>query len=174
MTPKSFLTGSAIALTFAGYVFLTPALATQHPSTPEERAQTDALNAQQLDRARSASSMAGPASSQAAAGPSTVDSADANPMRPASLTPLSSIASVPPTLANASVEARDGLAVGIVEKVVLASDGKAQSVDIALTGRSNKVVELAADELNYDPSRNVLVAQLNADQINAMPPASHG
>jgi hypothetical protein len=172
MAPKSFLTGSAAILTFAGYMLSTPALATSHPSTPEEQAQTDALNAQQLDRARSAATV--PASSQTATAPSAIGGADTTAAPSPSVTPLSSITSVPPTLANASVVARDGSAVGIVKKVMLASDGKPQSVAVALTGSSNKVIELAADELNYDQSRNVLIAELNTDQINAMPPTSNG
>lgn len=87
---------------------------------------------------------------------------------------LAQIANPPQTLANASVETSNGQAIGAVQKVVTGGDGKAQSVDIALLGPQSKIVSIDANQLSFDQSRNVVVAQLSADQIQALPPAPQG
>jgi PRC-barrel domain len=78
------------------------------------------------------------------------------------------------TLANASVETNDGQAVGAVQKVVTDGSGKPQTVDIALLGSQSKTVAIDATQLSYDQQRNVVVAQLTADQIHALPSAPQG
>jgi hypothetical protein len=87
---------------------------------------------------------------------------------------LAQVANPPQTLANASVETMNGQAVGAVQKVVTDDSGKAQTLDIALLGPQSKIVAINAAQLSYDQSRNVVVAQLSADQIQAMPPAPQG
>jgi hypothetical protein len=93
---------------------------------------------------------------------------------PSGTVSLTALANSPQTLANASVETSTGQAVGAVQKVVTGSDGKAQSVDVALLGAQSKIVSLDAAQLAYDQSRNVVVAQLSADQIQALPAAPQG
>lgn len=84
---------------------------------------------------------------------------------------LSAISNPPQTLANASVETQSGQAVGAVQKVVTDGNGKAQTVNVALLGAQSKIVALDASKLSFDQSRNVVVAQLSVDQIQAMPAA---
>ncbi|HWA90954.1 MAG TPA: hypothetical protein VG889_13015 [Rhizomicrobium sp.] len=87
---------------------------------------------------------------------------------------LAQISNPPQTLANASVETSNGQAVGAVQKVVTDGGGKATSVDVALLGPQSKIVAIDANQLAFDQSRNVVVAQLSADQIQALPPAPQG
>ena len=89
-------------------------------------------------------------------------------------TPVDSLANPPQALANASVETSNGQAIGAVQRVITDASGKAKSVVVSLLGRVNKLVEIAANELSFDESRNVVVAQLSADGINALPPAPRG
>jgi hypothetical protein len=92
----------------------------------------------------------------------------------ASATPVESIANPPQTLANASVESSSGQAVGAVQKVITDASGKAKTVIVALLGKVNKMVAIAANQLNFDQSRNVVVAQMSSDQINSLPAAPQG
>ena len=93
---------------------------------------------------------------------------------PSGTVSLTALTNPPQTLANASVETSTGQAVGAVQKVVTGSDGKAQAVDVALLGARSKIVSIDAAQLAYDQSRNVVVAQLSADQIQALPAAPQG
>ena len=149
---------SCIAVTtLVSGVFTTSALAyTRHPSTPEEQAQTDALNARALANAQG--------STQGTTAPSTPM---ADPAKQASTTQaLSGVE--PSALSTASVQSGNGEIVGKVQKVEVGSDGKTVAVDVALVGNA-KIVALAADELSFDSSRNVLLAELTSDQIKALP-----
>lgn len=87
---------------------------------------------------------------------------------------LAQIANPPQTLMNASVETVNGQAVGAVQKVVTDGSGKAQAVTVALLGAQSKIVSLEANQVKYDQSRNVVVAQLSADQIQALPATPQG
>lgn len=191
------LGGAAIV----GLALATPAIAyTHHPSTPAERKQTDDLNAQALVKAQgettavagASSTTAMPSSAQAASAPAAAEGAP--PVEGASTTQspndkqasntaegaaastvaLAQIANPPQTLVNASVETNNGQAVGAVQKVMTGTDGKAQAVDVALLGAQSKIVSIDANQLSYDQSRNVVVAQLSADQIQALPAAPQG
>jgi hypothetical protein len=157
MRTKSFILGGVAV---AGLFSVTPALAyTRHPGTPAEHQQTEDLNQQQLNQAQAGST------TQVAA----TTTAPAQTM--ASSTPVNALANPPQALANASVETSSGQAVGAVQKVILDAGGKAKTVIVALLGKVNKVVAIAANELTFDESRNVVVAQLSADQIDSLPAA---
>lgn len=178
-----FLGGAAIV----GLAALsTQAMAyTHHPSTPEEQRQTDDLNAQQLNKAQSesATQTAQTAQTDQTAQTSTVASGGSStmasnaPTQPGGMASaaasgvvsLDAVANPPQTLANASVETSTGQAIGAVQKVVTGSDGKTQALDVALLGPQSKIVSIDATQLSYDQSRNVVVAQLSADQIQALP-----
>jgi len=186
---KSFALGGAaiVGLAFAG-----PAAAyTHHPSTPAERAQTDDLNAQALTQSQGqpaqqtaststeTTTAAAPAQTMSSNTQSATQSNSAGQMTNAAGTPsgtvsLTALTNSPQTLANASVETSTGQAVGAVQKVVTGSDGKAQTIDVALLGAQSKIVSIDATQLAYDQSRNVVVAQLSADQIQALPAAPQG
>jgi len=185
---KSFALGGAAIVGLA--LAVVPADAyTHHPSTPAEQAQTNDLNAQSLSQAQGQStqqSQAQPSQQTASADTTTASpptgdtqSGAAGQMTNASGTPsgtvsLTALANPPQTLANASVETSNGQAVGAVQKVVTGTDGKAQAVDVALLGAQSKTVSIDATQLAYDQSRNVVVAQLSADQIQALPAAPQG
>jgi hypothetical protein len=179
MKLKSLALGGAaiVGLALAG----APAGAyTHHPATPAENAQTDQLNAQALQQAQSRDSAA--ASSATASNTNTGATMGSNSAAqmtsatnmPAGTVALSAIANPPQTLANASVETAQGQAVGAVQKVVTGSDGKTQALDVSLLGSSSKIVSIDAAQLSYDQTRNVVVAQLSADQIQALPAAPQG
>ena len=174
---KSFALGGAaiVGLAIAG----APADAyTHHPSTPAERAQTDDLNGQALTQAQGqpAQQTAGPTSETMPANPQAAMQSNAAETSgtPSGTVSLTALTNSSQTLANASVETSTGQAVGAVQKVVTGSDGKAQTIDVALLGAQSKIVSLDATQLAYDQSRNVVVAQLSADQIQALPAAPQG
>jgi hypothetical protein len=176
---KSLALGGAaiVGLALAG---LPAAAYTHHPATPAENAQTDQLNAQALQQAQSGDSAA--ASSTTASNTNSGATMEANSgaqmtsasNMPAGTVALSAIANPPQTLANASVETAQGQAVGAVQKVVTGSDGKTQALDVSLLGSSSKIVSIDAAQLSYDQTRNVVVAQLSAEQIQALPAAPQG
>ncbi len=93
---------------------------------------------------------------------------------PSGTVSLTALTNPPQTLAKCQRRDLDGQAVGAVQKVVTGSDGKAQTVDVALLGAQSKIVSIDATQLAYDQSRNVVVAQLSADQIQALPAAPQG
>jgi hypothetical protein len=174
MKLKSFALGGVaiVGLALAGV----PASAyTHHPSTPAEDKQTDDLNAQALTQAQGQPTQAG--STEMGASP-TQDAMASNSASQATSSSgtvaLTTLANSPQTLANASVETSSGQAVGAVQKVVTDGNGKAQIVDIALLGSQSKIVAIDAAQLAYDQSRNVVVAQLSVDQIQALPAAPQG
>jgi len=176
MRTKSLILGG---VAIAGLIGVTPALAfTHHPGTPAEHQQTEDLNQQQLNQAQSgtATQAAAPMSNeQANAAPGGEQTAMSNAApattAQATATPVDTLANPPQTLANASVESSSGQAIGAVQKVILDAGGKAKTVIVSLLGNVNKLVAIAANQLNFDQSRNVVVAQLSADQINALPAA---
>jgi hypothetical protein len=169
---------TALGSALAGLLFVAPAYAhTSQPATPEEMQQTDALNAQALANARGTPTTAPmtTAATTPAATPSPVTDADNTAaMTPATTvataTPLKSLATTP-VLDNAAVQGADGTPVGTVKDVVKGSDGKPSIVDVALSGNT-KVVAISATELSFDASRNVLVASLTQEQIEALPAAN--
>jgi len=173
MKIKSFALGGAaiVGLALAG----APANAyTHHPATPAEMAQTDQLNAQSLQQAQTPDQTASASNTSSAAQPASASQMTSAAGVPSGTVALSAIANPPQTLANASVETSSGQAVGAVQKVVTGTDGKAQSLDVALLGAQSKIVAIDAAQLSYDQSRNVVVAQLSADQIQALPAAPQG
>lgn len=194
MTFKSLALGG-VAIVGLAAATLPAAAYTHHPSTPAERRQTDDLNAQSLAQAQSATPgtatsnqqamnsapttavESAPSTQAAGAQASTSSEGPSTGMATAAASgtvSLAQVANPPQTLANASVETNNGQAVGAVQKVVTGSDGKAQMVDVALLGPQSKIVAIDAAQLSYDQSRNVVVAQLSADQIQALPPAPQG
>jgi hypothetical protein len=189
MKLKSMILGGVAVAGLMG-ASLVPAMAfTHHPGTPAEHQQTDDLNAQQLQQAQStpASSTqtnASPSSDQtamsattAAAPQTTAQATDSGqPMTQAAnaTMPLSTVANPPQTLANASVESNSGQAIGAVQKVILDASGKAQTIVVALLGKTSRLVAIAANQLSFDQSRDVVVAQLSADQIQNLPMAPEG
>lgn len=152
-----------------GLVGTVPASAfTHHPATPEEMRQTEALNEQALANAR------GAANAQQTVAASTQQTAAMTPAAPvttAMASPLKSLTAIPPALGSATVQSNAGTVVGNVQKVLTSSDGKPSMVNVALSG-NQKIVAISADELNYDASRNILVATLTAEQIMSLPAAS--
>ena len=173
MKLKSFALGGAaiVGLALAG----APANAyTHHPATPAEMAQTDQLNAQALQQAQSTDQTASASNASSTAQPASASQMTSAAGVPSGTVALSAIANPPQTLANASVETSSGQAVGAVQKVVTGTDGKAQSLDVALLGAQSKIVAIDAAQLSYDQSRNVVVAQFSADQIQALPAAPQG
>jgi hypothetical protein len=167
MTLKSstlFVASAVLSLAFAS----SATAFTHHPATPEEKRQTDALNAQALANAR------GTAGGQEAATPMPANQQTAA-MTPASATatatvaPLKSLASMPPALSSASVQSSAGATVGNVQKVLTGADGKPSMVNVALSNQ--KIVGISAEELNYDATRNILVATLTTEQIMSLPAA---
>lgn len=193
---KIMLGGVAIA----GLMGAAPALAfTHHPGTPAEHQQTEDLNAQQLQQAQAAtlSSAATAATTDTGAAPSTDQSAQAAPSATgqtaqaaptvaptgaqasaaapttaaSNTMPLDSVSNPPQTLANASVETSNGQAVGAVQRVITDATGKAKTVVVALLGKASRLVAIAANQLTFDQSRNVVVAQLSADDIQNLPMA---
>ncbi len=179
---RSFVLGGVAAAGLIGAGALAPATAfTRHPGTPAEHQQTDELNAQQLTNAQGQTpSQAGAASGdpqngqQMAASTQAVGADTSQSASNAGPVSLDRIANPPETLANASGETSNGQAIGAVQKVAVGSDGKAQTVDIALLGKQSKTVTVDASQLTYDQSRNVVVAQLSADKMQAMPASPRG
>jgi hypothetical protein len=123
--------------------------------------QTDALNAQSLENARGTAA----AGQMASAGQTT---AAASTSMTAAGTPLSSLTAMPAAIGTATVQSNSGAVVGSVQKVLTGTDGKPSMVNVALMS-NKKTVAISADELNYDASRNVLVASLTAEQIMSLP-----
>jgi hypothetical protein len=157
----STIAAAGVLLALAGTM---PAAAfTHHPATPEEMRQTDALNAQALENARGMA-----AGQMASAGQST---AAASTSMTAAGAPLTSLTAMPAAIASATVQSNSGAVVGSVQKVLTGTDGKPSMVNVALTS-NKKIVAISADELNYDASRNVLVASLTAEQIMSLPATS--
>ena len=190
MKTKSFILGG---VAIAALIGITPAMAfTHHPGTPAEHRQTEDLNQQQLDQSQANAQTGATTSNQQANAGATAESsaapnsqmqANAAPsaaptgtvaQSTASATPVDMLANPPQALANASVETSNGQAVGAVQRVITDASGKAKTVIIALLGKVNKLVAIAANELNFDESRNVVVAQMSADQINSLPAAPQG
>jgi len=191
MRAKYFILGGVAA---AGLIGAAPALAyTHHPGTPAEHRQTEDLNQQQLNQvqaqsgtsAQTTSATPGASTEQQAAtqGSSTEQQANAAPnaaptgsvtQSTAASKPVDTLANPPQALANASVETNSGQAVGAVQRVITDASGKAKTVIVALLGNVNKLVAIAANELSFDETRNVVVAQMSADQINSLPAAPQG
>jgi len=137
---------------------------THHPATPEEMRQTDALNAQSLENARGTTA----AGQMASAGQTT---AAASTSMSAAGAQLSSLTAMPAAIGTATVQSNSGAVVGSVQKVLTGADGKPSMVNVALMS-NKKIVAISANELNYDASRNVLVASLTAEQIMSLPATS--
>lgn len=179
---KIMLGGVAIAALMGA----APALAfTHHPGTPAEHQQTEDLNQQQLTQAQSGTTATAGETAQAApsaadqtaqttpnTAPANAQASTAAPMTTASNTmPLDSVSNPPQTLANASVETSNGQAVGAVQRVITDAAGKAKTVVVALLGKASRLVAIAANQLTFDQSRDVVVAQLSADEIQNLPMA---
>ena len=166
---------STLAAASALLVLAGPAAAfTHHPATPEEKRQTDALNAQSLENARGATAgqmASGQASGQMASGQMAAaaqTTAVASTSMNAAGAPLSSLTAMPAAIGTATVQSNSGAVVGSVQKVLTGSDGKASMVNVALMS-NKKIVSISATELNYDASRNILITSLTAEQIMSLP-----
>jgi hypothetical protein len=86
---------------------------------------------------------------------------------------LNSLPNPPTTLATAKVADAKGAPVGAVQKVIMDTAGKPQTVEVALLG-SGAVVAIDAGKFNYDQAHNLLTAQLDAQQIAQSPKAPQG
>ncbi len=152
-SPTLFMASAVLSLAFAPSAMAF----THHPATPEEMRQTDALNAQSLANARGTSGNQETAAMTPASATAT-----------AAVSPLKSLTAMPPALNSASVQSSAGATVGNVQKVLTGADGKPSMVNVALSS-NQKIVGISADELNYDATRNVLVATLTTEQIMSLP-----
>lgn len=188
----------ALALGGAAFFLATAAYASEPPSSPAERAQTEKLNAQSLQAAQQGqafnatqsqtsenasqnqtSDNSGATSGNMAANDSTSPNPAAAPtpqvaqnnMTAPDTTPLAAMATPPAALDTASVVDNTGAKVGSVRKVEVATSGAPLRVDVALTGETGHVVAIDASSLTYDSGTNVLTARASADQIKAMPAA---
>ena len=86
---------------------------------------------------------------------------------------LNSLPNPSMTLASANVADAKGMLVGGVQKVVLDTSGKPETLEVALLG-SHAMVVIAASRFNYDQGHNVLMAQMDAHEIAAAPIAPPG
>jgi hypothetical protein len=82
--------------------------------------------------------------------------------------PLNSLPNPSVTLASANVADPKGMIIGGVQKIILDTSGKPQTVEVALLGSQN-VVQIDASRFNYDQGHNILMAQMDAHQIAAAP-----
>ncbi len=171
-------------VTIAALMSNAPAFSyTRHPGTPAEHQQTEDLNQQQRQQLQSDTTSTASATQGAdqmaqtapSAAPTDAQASTAAPMTTADNTgstiPLDSVSNAPQTLANASVETNNGQAVGAVQRVSTDAAGKVKTVVVALLGKTSRLVAIAANQLTFDQSRNVVVAQLSADQIDSLPMA---
>ena len=159
-----------MASTVLSLAFASSAIAfTHHPATPEEKRQTDALNAQSLANARGTSG--GDQTAAMAPGQQTAAMTPASASATATMAPLKSLTAMPPALGTASVQSSAGATVGNVQKILTGADGKPSMVNVALSA-NQKIVAISADELNYDPAKNILVSTLTTEQIMSLPAAS--
>lgn len=159
MRHKQIAIQVAATATILSFVSLPAFAFTRHPATPAEIQQTDDLNAKSLDNARNTNANQQPVADSVTASTAT------GPQ-----TSLASLAVVPSAIGNATVTSQTGEAVGIVQKVIAGPDGKPAMVNVALTA-NQKVVAIAAQELSYDASKNILVASLTTEQIRSLPAA---
>jgi hypothetical protein len=154
----------------------TPSSSEQASTAPGPDMQANAGSTEQSNTASNMQANAAPggqaAGGEQAGAPNAAPAG--NVTQTASGTPVDSLSNPPQALANASVETSNGQAVGAVQRVIMDASGRAKSVVVSLLGKMNKLVEIAANQLSFDESRNVVVAQMDADQINALPPAPQG
>ncbi len=166
MNIRKIALGGAAAVAFAGLLSAAPASArTSHPATPAEMQQTDALNAQAL-----ATAQGNPGAAMPATTPSAPQASPTTPVTTAAATPLNAMPTAP-TLTNAAVQGSDGAPAGMVNKVIIGTDGRPASVNVALSDNS-KVVAIPADQLSFDSTKNILVASLTTEQIKSLPATS--
>jgi hypothetical protein len=86
--------------------------------------------------------------------------------------PLGVIADAKQTVAKASVQDKDGHAVGSVNSVVTDRSGRPDFVKVKIDGTlgvGGKVISLDARALLFEQDRDVLIAPLTRDEIKALP-----
>lgn len=86
--------------------------------------------------------------------------------------PLKDVSNPKGRLANASVQDKNGVSVGTVQKVILDADGSPAAVQVdvgGFLGIGSKLVEIKASELKYEQDRNVLTTTLRKPAIEALP-----
>lgn len=112
-----------------------------------------------------------PEQTAAAPGQNTMSpSATAQPSADTNAVAASEIKNPKQTLANASVETKEGQKVGEVSTVVTDEQGRASAV--MLTAQGDQTVRVDAKTLTFFPDRGVLVTELSARDINpSAPPA---
>jgi hypothetical protein len=157
MLRNTLLAGAALALLTA------PAFAGH--STRAEREATRQLN---LEQARlgavnnpepkvAVSDMSRPGAVPPSAAPTTKvqtgTTAMAQPM------PLSQVNNPSSKIAVANVLNADGKTIGAVQKVELAPNGNPTKVDVALIGKQEKILQLDARNVLYDPAGNTITAK---------------
>lgn len=125
-------------------------------ATPQEQAQTRALNVQQAQLARAPSVAAGLQLAEAAAGASLT-----------AMVPLNQVENVPERVATARVTDADGRVIGAVQKVEI-QNGRPTKIDIALMGSANTIA-LDAGNVRYDAVNNVVATSESAAQLLARP-----
>jgi hypothetical protein len=158
MLRTSILAGAALAL------FTAPAFAGH--STRAEREATRQLN---LEQARlgavnnpepkiAVNDMSRPGATPPSAAPTTkVDTGAAVAAQTAM--PLSQVNNPSSKIAVANVLNADGKTIGAVQKVELAPNGNPTKVDVALIGKQEKILQLDARNVIYDPVGNTITAK---------------
>jgi len=154
----SILAGAALAL------LALPAFA--GPSTRAERETTRQLNLEQArlgaannpEPETAVNDMSRPGAVPPAAAPTTrIDTGAA--AQAAAPMPLSQANNPSSRIAVANVLNADGKTIGAVQKVELAPDGNPARVDGALIGKQEKILQLDARNMLYDPAGNTITAK---------------
>jgi PRC-barrel domain len=76
------------------------------------------------------------------------------------------------TLKAAAVRSSDGKDSGKIAKVEVGADGRPKAVEVKVGGffgLGGKIVSIDADALSYDAGKKIVVADLTADEIKALP-----
>lgn len=85
----------------------------------------------------------------------TGDGASSAPAR----MPLSQVTNPSSRIAVANVLNADGKTIGAVQKVEIAPNGNPTKLDIALIGKEEKILQLDARNVIYDPAGNTIIAK---------------
>ena len=84
--------------------------------------------------------------------------------------PVASLADPVTDLQHATVQSRDGAAIGTIDGVRMGSDGKPAAINVALNsavGGASKI-SLVSQQLSFDQNNKLLVASLSQAEINSL------
>ena len=82
-------------------------------------------------------------------------------------TPVNKVANPMTVLAKLPVQTAQGQMIGAVETVVTGSDGHA--LVISIKEKTNKLISIEAAKLGFDPTHRLIVANLTAADLKALP-----